>query len=221
MDMLEVGNGGMTTEEYRTHFSTWAAMKSPLILGNDLRNMSKDTFEILSNEEVIAINQDPLGIPTSLVSRQNGIDIFAGPLANGDRVVVVVNRGKKVQDVSVDFSLFIGKNADPAKFKVSAKDLWSKNILDSLSGAIPIKALASHAVRMFRVSTVEGNVFGEFTAPDPKNFKSMFNFTYMSPTENAMNQITKAQCKIPELSNGGHVSKLRLERPRKVLELNH
>jgi hypothetical protein len=61
-DMLEVGNGGMTTDEYQSHFSLWALMKAPLIIGCDITKMSNDTFNILSNEEIIAINQDPMGV---------------------------------------------------------------------------------------------------------------------------------------------------------------
>ncbi|XP_059666833.1 alpha-galactosidase 3 isoform X2 [Cornus florida] len=61
-DMLEVGNGGMTYQEYRAHFSIWALMKAPLLVGCDVRNMTAETFEILSNKEVIAVNQDPLGV---------------------------------------------------------------------------------------------------------------------------------------------------------------
>ncbi|XP_071934398.1 alpha-galactosidase 3-like isoform X2 [Coffea arabica] len=61
-DMLEVGNGGMTYQEYRAHFSIWALMKAPLLVGCDVRNMMSETFEILSNEEVIAVNQDSLGV---------------------------------------------------------------------------------------------------------------------------------------------------------------
>lgn len=61
-DMLEVGNGGMTTDEYQAHFSLWSLMKAPLLIGCDLTNMTADTLRILSNTEVIAINQDPLGI---------------------------------------------------------------------------------------------------------------------------------------------------------------
>lgn len=60
--MLEVGNGGMTTQEYEAHFALWALLKSPLLIGCDLNNMSADTFRILSNKEIIALNQDPLGI---------------------------------------------------------------------------------------------------------------------------------------------------------------
>ncbi|XP_010252090.1 PREDICTED: alpha-galactosidase 3 isoform X2 [Nelumbo nucifera] len=61
-DMLEVGNGGMTYQEYRAHFSIWALMKAPLLIGCDVRNMTAETLEILSNKEVIAVNQDPLGV---------------------------------------------------------------------------------------------------------------------------------------------------------------
>ena len=60
-DMLEVGNGGMSKTEYVTHFSLWALAKAPLLIGCDMSSMSSDTLEILSNAEVIAVNQDPLG----------------------------------------------------------------------------------------------------------------------------------------------------------------
>ena len=59
--MLEVGNGGMTTLEYRTHFALWCIVKAPLILGNDLTNMSSDILNIISNKALIAVNQDSLG----------------------------------------------------------------------------------------------------------------------------------------------------------------
>lgn len=86
----------MTTEQYRTHFTFWAALKSPLILGNDVTAMSKSDFGIISNPEVIAINQDPLGLSASLRhKRYEGIGLFAksveevwaGPLANQKMVI--------------------------------------------------------------------------------------------------------------------------------------
>lgn len=60
-DMLEVGNGGMTTAEYTAHFALWSLLKAPLLIGCDLNNMSPDTLAILGNEEIIAIDQDALG----------------------------------------------------------------------------------------------------------------------------------------------------------------
>ena len=107
MDMLEVGNGGMTTTEYRSHFSLWAVLKSPLILGNDVSNMTGDIKAILGNKEVIAINQDPLGKSAQLVERITApsvfstgfkslsslkltqtpiVDVFTGPLSNQEFV---------------------------------------------------------------------------------------------------------------------------------------
>ncbi|MCH98010.1 putative alpha-galactosidase/alpha-N-acetylgalactosaminidase, partial [Trifolium medium] len=72
-DMLEVGNGGMTYQEYRAHFSIWALAKAPLLIGCDVRNMTAETLEILTNKEVIAINQDSLGVQGRKV-QVSGID---------------------------------------------------------------------------------------------------------------------------------------------------
>ncbi|KAJ3103155.1 hypothetical protein HDU97_010363 [Phlyctochytrium planicorne] len=110
LDMLEVGNGGMNIPEYRSHFSAWSALKSPLLLGNDLRSMTDDIFEIIANEEVIAINQDPLGVSARRVFKSSNsaldamknstlaakqfLDVWVGPLSNGDRVLFVLNRGE-------------------------------------------------------------------------------------------------------------------------------
>ena len=67
--MLEVGNGGMTGDEYRTHISLWAMLRAPLIAGNDLRQMSDETKSILMNTEIIAIDQDPAAMPVQLLSQ--------------------------------------------------------------------------------------------------------------------------------------------------------
>ncbi|KAF3446513.1 hypothetical protein FNV43_RR11692 [Rhamnella rubrinervis] len=91
-DMLEVGNGGMTFQEYKAHFSIWALMKAPLLIGCDVRNMTTETSEILSNKEVIAVNQDPLGVQGRKVdvSGPDGCrQVWAGPLS-GHRVVVAL-----------------------------------------------------------------------------------------------------------------------------------
>ncbi|KAG8991505.1 hypothetical protein FRB90_001318, partial [Tulasnella sp. 427] len=86
LDMLEVGNGNMTYDEYVSHFSLWALLKSPLILGNDLTQMSLDTFSIITNKEIIAVNQDALGVPAKrVITLENGghertIQVWLGPL---------------------------------------------------------------------------------------------------------------------------------------------
>jgi alpha-galactosidase len=83
--MLEVGNGGMTDEEYQSHFSLWCLVKAPLILGNDLMNMSSKTFDILTNSEAIAVNQDKLGVQGRLLSTNvdRTQEIWGGPLVGG------------------------------------------------------------------------------------------------------------------------------------------
>ncbi len=83
MDVLEVGNG-MSESEDRAHFSLWAIMNSPLIAGNDLRNMSELTKKILTNKDIIALNQDPLGIQAVRVMGGDKIEIYAKPLVKGE-----------------------------------------------------------------------------------------------------------------------------------------
>ncbi|KAJ0094653.1 hypothetical protein Patl1_14946 [Pistacia atlantica] len=77
LDMLEVGNGGMKYSEYVVHFSIWAISKAPLLLGCDVRNLSNETLQIISNEEVIAINQDPLGVQAKKVRMEGERELFS------------------------------------------------------------------------------------------------------------------------------------------------
>ncbi|KDO56005.1 hypothetical protein CISIN_1g0388171mg, partial [Citrus sinensis] len=121
-DMLEVGNGGMTTEEYRAHFSIWALAKAPLLIGCDIRAMDKITFNILSNKEVIAVNQDKLGVQGKKVKKEGDLEVWAGPLS-GNRVAVVLwNRGSSKATVTANWS-DIGLKLNHSTV-VNARDLW-------------------------------------------------------------------------------------------------
>lgn len=100
-DMFVIGNGGCTTEEYRTQFSMWAMMAAPLIAGNDLRTMDEVTREILTNKEVIAVNQDPLGIQCIKVRDDGDQEVYVKPLANGDYAVALLNRGESAAKIRV------------------------------------------------------------------------------------------------------------------------
>ena len=92
-DMLEVGNGGMTDAEYRAHFSLWAILAAPLIAGNDLRTMTATTRDILTNREVIAVDQDSLGVQGTLVQEDPPEhQVWVKPLRDGSRAVVLLNR---------------------------------------------------------------------------------------------------------------------------------
>ena len=91
--MLEVGNGGMTDVEYRSHFSLWALLAAPLIAGNDLRTMRPEIHDILTNKEVIAVNQDALGREGERVAKNGDLEVWAKQLKDGSRAVILLNRG--------------------------------------------------------------------------------------------------------------------------------
>jgi alpha-galactosidase len=118
-DMLEVGNGGMTTTEYRTHFSLWCLLSAPLIAGNDLRSMSAETLDILSNAEAIAIDQDSLGKPAQRIFVRDQIEVWRKPLSNGDAAIGVFNRGETGQAVSLTWAE-LGSDHPPH----TLRDLW-------------------------------------------------------------------------------------------------
>ncbi len=120
-DMLEVGNGGMTDAEYRAHLSLWAIMAAPLIAGNDVRSMSAATREILGNREVIAVDQDSLGVQGVLVAEgPPERQVWAKPLADGARAVALLNRSAAPAKITVRFQR-VGLRADSA----TVRDLWA------------------------------------------------------------------------------------------------
>lgn len=107
-DMLEVGNGGMTTEEYRTHFSLWCMLASPLMAGNDLENMSAETKSILLNKEMIAIDQDSLGRQATCYRDNGDYQIWVKTLSNNEKAVCLLNKSDEKKSVLVDFELLAG-----------------------------------------------------------------------------------------------------------------
>ncbi len=120
-DMLEVGNGGMTFDEYKAHFSLWAVMAAPLMAGNDLRAMSPETKSILLNGEVIAVDQDPLGAQGRvIIDRGYGGQVWLKPMADGSKVVALLNYAAKELDLYVRWAQ-IGIPAGPAE----VRDLWA------------------------------------------------------------------------------------------------
>lgn len=165
-DMLEVGNGGMTTNESRAHFSLWAILASPLIAGNDLRNMSPEIKEILTNKEIIAINQDALGRQASRVwtsrskdeitrPRQDGprqkeepteggnsgTEIWSKPLNDGARAVLLLNRSASEAEISVPWATL----GYPEHLSATVRDLWAHKDLGKFTGKFSAK-VASHDV---------------------------------------------------------------------------
>lgn len=128
-DMLEVGNG-MSVSEDRAHFSLWCMMAAPLILGNDLNNMTDETLEIITNKSVIAIDQDTLGVQGLRYKTDGDIEYWFKPLAGDSWAFCVFNRGKEDRRVSIDLEDFCftdelsGKSTDFDSKCYTATNLW-------------------------------------------------------------------------------------------------
>jgi alpha-galactosidase len=156
-DMLMVGNygtgavfgGGMTDTEYRSHFSMWTIMASPLIAGNNLSTMSQFTKDTLMNSEVIAVNQDALGSQGILVSDLGGLQVYSKKLqTTGTRAVVLFNRTGAAANMTVNFSS-IGLNAT-----ASIRDLWSKTEKGSFTNSYTVN-VPSHGTVMVKLTGSE------------------------------------------------------------------
>ncbi|HKD42046.1 MAG TPA: NEW3 domain-containing protein [Myxococcaceae bacterium] len=145
-DMLEIGNGGMSPLEYRSHFSLWAEMAAPLLAGTDLRTASSDTMAILLNLEVIAVDQDPLGIQGVPISSDGGRWVLAKPLASGDVAVVLFNETDVPASISATAEE-LGLSRAPA---YTMRDLWRHATTES--GGTIGAGVAPHEARMFRVA---------------------------------------------------------------------
>ncbi|KAK4777140.1 hypothetical protein SAY86_005828 [Trapa natans] len=143
-DMLEVGNGGMTTEEYRSHFSIWALVKAPLLIGCDVRSIDKVTFGLLANKEVISVNQDRLGVQGKKVKKYGDLEVWAGPLTAKRVAVVLWNRGSSQAKITA-YWIDIGLKSSTV---VDARDLWAHRTLLSVNRQISAM-VDSHACKMY------------------------------------------------------------------------
>ena len=143
-DMLEIGNGGLSAEEYRTHFSLWAMMAAPLIAGNDVANMSADTKSILLNREVIAVDQDKFGKQGRRVMKTGDLEVWSRELAGGQRAVLLFNRGKAPATITAAWH-DVGLADDES---VAVRDVWQHKDIGSAKSRITVNAVPSHGVVM-------------------------------------------------------------------------
>ncbi|NUO58038.1 MAG: alpha-galactosidase [Hamadaea sp.] len=144
-DMMEVGRGGMSDTEMRTHFAMWAMMASPLIAGNDVRSMDAATRTILLNQNLIAINQDTLGQQATQVSFDGTRRVFAKRLSNGDVAVALLNQGSSTTTISTSAAA-VGKSGS----SFTLRDAWS-NSTSTTTGAISA-SVPGHGAVVYRVS---------------------------------------------------------------------
>jgi alpha-galactosidase len=144
-DMLEVGNGGMTDAEYRTHFALWAMMAAPLLIGTDLSTATPETLAILGNRDLIAVDQDARGAQARPVAHRGETWVLAKPLANGDVAVALFNAGES--PTRIDTS---ARAIGAATGGLRLRDLWSGDVTKTGSsfGAV----VAPHSTVVYRVT---------------------------------------------------------------------
>jgi alpha-galactosidase len=147
-DMLEIGNGGMTSDEYRTHMSLWSLLAAPLLAGNDLRTMSAEIKDILMNTEVIAIDQDPEAKPVKPLSQDGKTLVLVRPLQGKAVAVGLFNRGDQPAEMSVNWGAL-----NLAGKKLQVRDLWKHQTVP-VSGDHYVSTVPKHGVILLKV-TVE------------------------------------------------------------------
>jgi alpha-galactosidase len=147
-DMLEVGNGKLSLAENRTHFSMWAMLAAPLLAGNDLPHMKPEIHDILTNRDVIAIDQDPLGHEARHIYSKGEVEVWARDLKGGAKAIAIVNAGS---DVYSTHPFHLDLEQLGLHGAQHAKDLWTGKEMD-LTSNMPIE-LPSHDILLLRVAS--------------------------------------------------------------------
>jgi alpha-galactosidase len=141
-DMLEIGNGKMSEDEYRTHMSLWALLAAPLLAGNDLSKMSEADRRILTNKDAIAIDQDVLGNQGDRLYQDGDLDVWARRLSGGRYAVGLFNRGSSPRDISIE----LAKVGFPGGARL-LRDVWKEKDLGPHSGTFT-DTVPSHGVTL-------------------------------------------------------------------------
>jgi len=146
-DMLEVGNGGMTTTEYQSHFALWCLVKAPLIIGCDLTQISAADLAILNNTELIAVSQDKLGVQGQCLTSSNNLQVWGGPLSGGDYAVILFNLSGSTCSITVNFSVL---NTSTTTFQI--RDMYAHQDLGTFTNSFTGQNIPSHGVQALRLS---------------------------------------------------------------------
>jgi alpha-galactosidase len=159
-DMLEIGNGKLTPGEDRAHFSMWAMLAAPLIAGNDLRNMAKETVEVLTHKEVIAVNQDSLGIQGFRYAVKDSVETWFKPLKNKEWAVCFLNRSTKPQAIEFKWraqevvDTIFDQQLEVKNTVYKIRDLWTKKDMGTTQKDIKT-IVPAHDVLMLRLSAIK------------------------------------------------------------------
>src|SRR6185437_2376441 len=144
-DMLEIGNGKMTADEYKTHMSLWVILAAPLLAGNDLSKMTEADKALLMNKDAIAIDQDPLGKQGDRLYESGDLDVWTKPLSGGRVAVGLFNRSWSVRDVSVDLAAIGFRSGG------NVRDVWEQKDMGQRKGVVT-ERLPKHGAALLIVS---------------------------------------------------------------------
>lgn len=144
-DMLEVGNGGMDRDEYRTHMALWALLAAPLLAGNDLRTMSAETKEMLTNGEVLSVDQDSKGVQGHRIWEEGPLEMWAKPLADQSQAVGLFNRSEAALKMTLDFKAIGFGGA------AKVRDLWEHKDIGMVQDTYTVE-VPKHGVVLLKVS---------------------------------------------------------------------
>jgi alpha-galactosidase len=145
-DMLEIGNGKMSEDEYRTHMSLWALLAAPLLAGNDLSKMGAADRQILTNPDAIGIDQDSLGNQGERLYQDGELEVWRRPLSGGRAAIGVFNRGESPRDVSIE----LARVGFPGG--ASLRDVWKQKDLGRRSGSFT-DTVPKHGVTLLIVGS--------------------------------------------------------------------
>jgi alpha-galactosidase len=156
MDMLEIGTATMTEFEEQTHFSFWAALKSPLIIGADLTKLTNSSLAILLNKEIIAISQDDAGIAATYlpnISTEGSVQVWAGPLSSGlsAHVVLALNYGTSPANITIPWSEIPQLQNDTTDGH-RVRDIWAAKDLGTIANGIVLTNVKSHQTKVLVIS---------------------------------------------------------------------
>lgn len=150
MDMLEIGTGTMNLFQEQTHFSFWAALKSPLIIGADLTKINKTSLDVMLNKEIIAISQDDAGVAVNYlpdISTDNKTQIWAGPLSSGSsrHVILALNYGANATDITIPLRSIpdLDMTSD-----YTVRDVWAAKKLCKVTDTIVLRNVSVHETKV-------------------------------------------------------------------------
>ncbi len=154
-DMLEVGRGSLNADENKAHFGMWCLLTAPLIAGNDVRTMSSEVLNILINKEVIAVDQDSLGIQAQRLSAANNIEVWAKPMMGNCRALGLFNRSGATASITVnwaDLNKWTTVGPWSATTSATVRDLWTKTDLGTNKSGSYSVSVPSHGLAMLKLT---------------------------------------------------------------------